>query len=116
VRVLRRRFNLVRADDTLPGRRLVVDAAADLALIVATAALLSSIPTIMSGSSIALDLALALPVIATLLAGMAAVVAIRQWIGHVELATSRLRYTAVVVVAFLFASSSSERNLFVWPF
>jgi hypothetical protein len=53
----------------------------------------------------------AAPVIAAALVGGAVVMAIKQWIDHVEMPSSRLRNAAVVVAALLFTWSLNEWNL-----
>ena len=78
------------------------------AFIIITAVLMSNATSFMTGSSVAFELALAPPVVAAVLAVVAAVVAVRQWIDHVSLITSRLRYAAVVVTVLLFTWSLNE--------
>jgi hypothetical protein len=84
----------------------VVGAAlADLIFIVLIAVLMSNATALMTGSSAVFELALPLPLVAAVLAIAAAVVAVRQWFNHANLATSRLRYAAVVVIVLLFTWS-----------
>jgi CubicO group peptidase (beta-lactamase class C family) len=117
LRVIRRRFHQARVDDTLPRRGFVVGAAvAELAFIVVTAVLVSNATALMTASSVAFEFALALPVVAAVLAVMAAIVAVKQWIDHVSVTSSRLRYAATVVIVLLFTWSLNEWNLFGWRF
>ena len=78
--------------------------------------MLSNATAITNGSSIGLEVALALPIVAVMLAGVAAVAAIKQWIEHRGMPASRLRDTAVVIVALLFTWSLNEWNLPGWRF
>ena len=115
LRVVRRRFGRASAADIMPGRRLVIGAAAaDLAFIVTLAILLSNVTTIMNGSSTEFELALLLPIVAALLAAAALIVAIKQSIDHAGIRFSRLRYIAVVVAALVFTWSLNEWNLLGW--
>jgi hypothetical protein len=117
LRVIRRRFHQARVDDTLPGRGFAVGAAvAELAFIIVTAVLVSNATALMTASSVAFEFALALLVVAAVLAVMAAIVAVKQWIDHVSVTTSRLRYAATVVIVLLFTWSLNEWNLFGWRF
>lgn len=118
-RAVRRSLHYPRPTDNASGRALIAwAAAADLAFLVA-AALLAADATanagaVLTNSSIPIDLVLGLPVIAAVLASIAAVVSIKQWMAHVGMPASRLRYAAVVVVTFLFTWSLNEWNLFGW--
>jgi hypothetical protein len=126
VRLVRRlRGRAVRRDDAaargrrggpLPGRGLLVTLAlVNLAFVVALIVLASNAETaVLSGPATGLKAALVLPVLGALLALAAAVMAVMQWRHGAGSAGARLRYSAVVVVALLFAWSLNTWNLLGW--
>ena len=116
-RFIRHRMGEARADDTLPGRWLILTAAAaDLIFLIALVSILGSSGGLLEGSLMSLKLALVLPMIA-LLATLAAVyIAARQWRLRAGTRAARLRYSGAVAIALLFTWSLAQWNLLGWHF
>jgi hypothetical protein len=114
-RALRRRFGAPRPEDPLPGRWVVVLLAVlNVGFLVAVAAIIGSSGGLLEGPLTSLKLALALPVISTLLTLWAVVTAVRQWRHGVGTRGARLRYGATVALALLFVWSLNQWNLLGW--
>jgi CubicO group peptidase (beta-lactamase class C family) len=114
-RVVRRRVGVARADDTLPGRWLLVTLSLfELAFLVAVVSIIGGSGGLLNGPLTALKLALAFPVIATICTLAAVYVAARQWRGKVGTRAARLRYSGAVFVALLFTWSLAQWNLLGW--
>ena len=98
------------------GRRLLLGAALAYLAFVAAAVWLGSdfIGLIFGDSNRKLQAALTLPVVGAVLTLGAAVSAAQQWRNGVGTVSSRLRFSALVGVALLFAWSLNEWNLLGW--
>jgi hypothetical protein len=111
-----RRFTpKARRPAPLPGRILVVSLSVAFLLgIAGIAASIADIQALLYDHLGKIKLALALPLIGALLAVAAAVAAVRQWQTGAGSRWERLRYTAVVIVALLFAWTLNGWNLLGW--
>jgi CubicO group peptidase (beta-lactamase class C family) len=111
----RGRFGVTLPGDDLPGRKvLACSALANVAFLAGLAILLSDPTSIMSGPLTGLKIVLVLPVLGLLLALGAAWFAVRHWRERASTTGARLRYSAMVVVALLFAWSLNTWNLLGW--
>jgi hypothetical protein len=111
----RKRKGTALPGDDLPGRKtLVAMALVNLAFVGAVAMLALDPMSLMSGPLTGLKIALGLPVIGIVLALGAAVLAVRQWMKGSATLGARLRYSAVVVLALVFAWSLNVWNLLGW--
>ena len=116
-RFVRRRLGEARADDALPGRWLLITAAAaDLIFLIAVVSILSSGGGLLEGPLTGLKIALTLPMIALLCILGAVYVAARQWRTRSGTRGARLRYSGAVLVALLFTWSLAQWNLLGWRF
>jgi Ca2+/Na+ antiporter len=114
-RLLRQWLERRTPDPLLAGHSLIVwTALADLGFLAGVAFLVSNATALMTGSPTVFEWLLALPVLAAVLASIAAIVAVKQWIDRSGSATARLRYAAVVIVALIFTWSLNEWNLLGW--
>jgi hypothetical protein len=114
-RFVRRRFGEERRDDALPGRWLLVTVSLlELVFLVAVGAIIGSSGGLLQGPLTSLRVALALPVIATLCAIGALLVAVQQWRLRAGTRAARLRYSGAVAVALLFTWSLAQWNLLGW--
>src|SRR5438874_1256662 len=114
-RFVRRRLGEARADDLLPGRWLLVTLSLlDLVFLIAVVAIIGGSEGLLEGPLTSLKLALALPVIATILTLAAVYVAARQWRTRAGTRGARLRYSGAVAVALLFTWSLAQWNLLGW--
>jgi hypothetical protein len=111
-----RRFTpKARRPAPLPGRILIVSLSVAFLLgIAGIAASIADIQALLYDHLGKIKLALALPLIGALLAVAAAVAAVRQWQTGAGSRWERLRYTAVVIVALLFAWTLNGWNLLGW--
>jgi CubicO group peptidase (beta-lactamase class C family) len=114
-RFVRRRVGDDRPDDALPGRWLLVTLSLlDLVFLVAIIVIVGGSGGLLNGPLISLKLALALPVIATVLTLAAVYVAARHWRMNAGTRGARLRYSGAVFVALLFTWSLAQWNLLGW--
>ncbi len=114
-RFVRRRFGEARRDDALPGRWLLATVSLlELLFLVAVGAIIGASGGLLEGPLTGLKVALALPVIATLLVLGALWFAVRHWRARDGTRAARLRYTGAVVVALLFTWSLAQWNLLGW--
>jgi CubicO group peptidase (beta-lactamase class C family) len=114
-RFVRRRLGEARPDDSLPGRWLLVTLSAlYLVFVIAVVSILGGSGGLLNGPLTSLKLALALPVIATILTLAAVYVASRQWRTRAGTRGARLRYSSAVFVALLFTWSLAQWNLLGW--
>jgi CubicO group peptidase (beta-lactamase class C family) len=115
LRFARRRAGVLRPEDRLPGRMLVVlPALLNLVFLVTVGVIIGSSGGLLEGPLTGLKIALALPVLGALLALGAVVVAARHWKTGAGTRGARLRYSSAVVIALLFAWSLSQWNLLGW--
>ena len=113
--IIRRFTPRDRRPAPLPGRILVVGLSVAFLLGVAgIAGSVADIQSLLYDHLGKIKAALALPVIATVLTLAALVSAVRQWQTGAGTRWERLRYSAVVIVALLFAWSLNSWNLFGW--
>ena len=114
-RFVRRRVGDARADDALPGRWLLVTLSVlDLVFLVAVITIVGGGGGLLNGPLTSLKLALALPVIGTVLTLAAVYVAARHWRMNAGTRGARLRYSGAVFVALLFTWSLAQWNLLGW--
>jgi CubicO group peptidase (beta-lactamase class C family) len=115
-RFVRRRFGEPRREDAMPGRWVLVGASLlQIVFVVVLLAIASASGAgLLNGPLTSLKIALALPVIATILTLGAVFVAFRQWNLSAGTRAARLRFSAATVVALLFAWSLMQWNLLGW--
>jgi len=114
-RFVRQRLGETRLDDRLPGRWLLVTLSLlDLVFLIAVTTIIGGGGGLLNGPLTSLKLALALPIIATILTLAAVYVAARQWRTRAGTRGARLRYSGAVFVALLFTWSLAQWNLLGW--
>jgi CubicO group peptidase (beta-lactamase class C family) len=114
-RSIRRRLGHARPEDVLPGRwMLVALGLLNVAFLLTAAAVLGTSGGLLENPLTGLKVALALPVLGALLAVGGAVMAVQHWRTGVGTTGARLRYSAVVLTALLFAWSLGHWNLLGW--
>ena len=86
----------------------------DLVFLVAVTTIIGGGGGLLNGPLTSLKLALALPIIATILTLAAVYVAARQWRTRAGTRGARLRYSGAVFVALLFTWSLAQWNLLGW--
>ena len=115
-RFIRHPFGEVLRDDVLPGRWLLVTAAAlQIVFVIAVLVIASaSGGGLLNGPLTGLKIALALPVIGTICVLGAVYFASRQWRLRAGTFAARLRFTLATFVAVLFTWSLHQWNLLGW--
>ena len=115
-RLVRRRLGEARRDDALPGRWLLVTASLlQIAFVIAVLVIASaSGGGLLNGPLTGLKIALALPVIGTVLVLGAVYYASRQWRIGAGTTAARLRFSSATFVALLFTWSLLQWNLLGW--